>query len=462
MANEDGGQSLDEALGAEVEGGTATADEPEDGGATRRPIGNQGGVDPAEEATTETDETLEDRLGAMGDEPSLEEGAEEESAGEGPEPSPEEAVTPDDIEAEFLPEGYYTDENGRIHRPDGDFASHEEVVDAIEATSEEAAEFFGDEEESEEPEEGDAESQGPEPIELELGDEERLEIEVEDDETRRALEEKIQKAERVEALEEERAEVEELREEAVAAQRAAEEFEAEIADDPVGFMVERLPDERRQEIAVELLYDDAVLEAVDEKLSEWSRTPHKREVEAERRKRERIEERQEREQRREAEQARVSKAQEIVRTVKGMVPEDMSPDLAEKFVHDAVRDIQEHVRRAEIYPSEFDVEQVPEIVEGRLELYGIDPSAISLNGDERPTGSGITKAEPRGEAAEKLAEEAEKYRETGERLRKARARKKDAASSAPAGVSSPAGGPAGVGSDATLEEALDAVERRAS
>lgn len=450
MPEGDEGQDLDQAL--------------DDGG---QPAGEGGGVerargepepDPAEtEPTTTSSQTLEDALGQEleGEAAKPGEGGEPEEGGEEG-PAPDEAVHQDEIDADFLPEGYSVDEEGRVHRADGTYASKPEIDEALEQTAEEAENFFG---EGEEPEEEETEEPEVEPLEVELDEDESLEIEVEDEETREALRDRLEKADRVEEVEEQRAELEEMRAEVQAAKQAQQELEEHIRSDPVGFVLDELPEERRDRIAVNLLYDDEVFEAVTQKIQEWQRDPSKREIEAERSRRKRLEEQYERDQRRKAERARVEAAQEIVSRVKSMVPEDLSPELKERFLHDSVRDIQDYVDRNDLYPSDFDMEKIPEIISSRLDLYGIDPEQITENGGP-PEGSGVTKAEPRGEAAEELAEEAERYRRTGERLRKARARKKAAASSTPPGAGSGPTGPQ-LGEDATLDDALDAMERRA-
>lgn len=422
------------------------------------PRGGQG--DPADEPTTESDETLDDffREGA-GEGPATGEAADEtpdedvEAAGEGPagdepaegedtgdEPEP---VKMSEIDAEFLPEGYYKDDSGAVHREDGSFASRDELAEAIEATAEEAEGFFGEDEEETEPE--------VEPLEIELEDG-ALEIEVEDDETREELEARLSAAERVEEAEAELEEARELEAEVEDRMQALRAVEQEMETNPVRFVTERMPDERKGEIAQQLLLDDAVLEAVTEKLDTWQRNPSEREKDKLRAERDYYKEDRELEGSQEA----LEKGQQVVNQLRSMVPEDMSDELGQRFLRDAVAELQEHVRANDLYPQDLTMEEVHRVLEPRYELYGIEPAAASENGDA----PAVKEAEPRGEQAQQLAEEAEKHRRTGERLRKARARRKEAAASTPPGAGSGPRGPQ-LGEDATLDEALDAVGRRA-
>lgn len=434
----------------EAEGGTATATE--EGQSLDQALDME-----VEEATKSGREILDEAFeGMTGEETTVPTDRTEVVPGE-PVDGPVEEEPTEEPEATGAEEASATQ---RYRDPEsGEFINAQEAkargLEPEELVTEEeaASEFFGDEE-TEEGEEAERET-----LELELSEEERLEIEVDDPETRAALEEKLSKAERVERLESERAELEGLRADVQEAEEARQQFEEELQTDPVGFITGNLPGDRKAQVAVDLLFDDDVHQAVIEKLDEWSRQPHKREVQAAKREKERLEEERTRKEVREAQRAVQQTVSQIVDRLNAYVPEDMSPQLVDSFLRDAGRDLQEHIERNEMYPSDFDLESIPEVIGHRFDLYGIDPSKVSENG--RPEGSNIKRAEPRGDDAKRIAKQAEDYRKTGERLRKARARKKSVASSAPPGAGA---GPSrtSFGADATLDEALEEMDKRVS
>lgn len=436
--------------------------------------GQQGGGIATEDAGPTIEDTLRD-LGAGGGDLAVQEGAEEggqpaaqegapESGPEpaGPEPTGEEAT---EGGAQELPEGFSVEEDsqGREHirGPDGRYYAREDVMaEGADAeplpTEEEAAEFF-------EGEEG-GEPEHTVEIELEAEDEdsepEVLEIGTDDEETANRIRQMQEDAKEARELRAEIADLQETRAEVQRDLQEAELLEEEIRMDPSGFVVERLPEERRAEVLRDImLFDDEAFAQAQELIDQWGtgRAGQTDRREARLDRKEELSERREkldnlREQARQAQEM----GQKVVNALRDRIPQDMSAKRAEMFLEDAVSDVERHLERNEISVAEFDIDKLPELISRRLEVYGIEWNQTT---DGRSS-SGPRTAKPAGEEEAELAAKAEEARKTGARLRRAHARRKQAGQSAPSGAGSP-GTSARPPQGAKLEDALDFARERA-
>lgn len=456
MGEQDDGESPQS--GGQPTGGEAGGGEPQEGdqprpsseqetelqaaladmGAEEETIAADEGESPGEDTPSETPES--EAAGEASEQPSPE-------SGEGDEPSGEGDHAPEYVRwsADGDPENSYRDAQGRLHDAEsGEYMQGEtvdppeEVKAAAEVTDEDAEDFFGDEEEPEEP--------PVDPVEIEGEDGETLELVPQDEETRDLIAEMKERAEQADSLAEEN---ESLREDRTEVQELQDELSATIEgiqEDPSGFIVDHLDPEpeTQQRLALDLLLlNDDVFEAVTAKVNEWQMDGSKRREARVDRREDFLERRQERSQRR----GRRSRARQIMDRVDAIVPETVERGSRDKAIDDVLREVEAEVqRRAEESPDgtvDLTPEEVTELegVRDRLRLYGINPDTVQANGSGRDRSgshetseSSVETAEPAGEQERSLAERAEEARRVGVALRKRHEKREDAASSTPSGA----------------------------
>lgn len=365
------------------------------------------------------------------------------------------------------------EDGGRFRDPEsGQFISAQEARDrGLEPedlqTEEEAAEdFFPEEEEG-----GGEDDEETEEHAVLLGDEESgIELLVDDPEVAEEIEDLQERAGVAEETREELQRLRSMQSQIEEDRRELDDLERELREDPVPFMLDKMGEDIRSRVALDLLaMDEGVRDEVIELVDEWRANPHKMRADAaerardlERRRRERTESRY---QSREVEEA----FQEIVGGL-NRVAEQAPETRRDLLVEDLRNDIADYlVREGKDICTLREAAEIPK-VKTRLRSHGIDPSALlqpSGNGHGGPrraagqNGREVVEAQPAGSQERDLAEDAEKYRKHGERLRKAHARRKDAASTTGSGAGAEAAGPE-VPGDATLEDAFEIAERRLS
>ena len=248
----------------------------------------------------------------------------------------------------------------------------EEVVEEVEAEAEEEAveEEAEVEEVAEEPEE-EVEPLAAEEVTLKVGDEE-IALTVEDEDTRQAVAAIQNQLDEVEVL---RAHQEQIETQAVdVGEREAaiqDQLDA-LAIDPSEFLLSKVPEGSRQDVALDLLLDDALFEFVSGKMDAWANVPGQRNIDAAERKAERTEHRVEAE--RAVAEGRVSRAtaHEIVKKVQGFVPEGYDVHMAQAFYRDAMDDIQRHVKAG----NELTADDIPKLLKPRLKLYKLTEKPV--------------------------------------------------------------------------------------
>lgn len=337
--------------------------------------------------------SLADALAGLDPDMALEpaEGAEE--------PEPDTRTAPQgDVEDE--PEAGREPADDRPPAPEGEQDDDDEVELAADPEPEE---------EVEEEDEGPAADRVRLTVAPEEGDE-PLEIEVaaDDPEIRAALQRLQARAQEADVLERGVAQLEEQRAQIEADIDSLDAIDLELRMDPAGFIHSRVPEQTRVEVAKNLLYDDAVFEAVEEMFDEWSRKPHKREVDQARHEAQRLERRQKLESKqRELRESR-ARARTVLAEINDLIPKSMSPADAEAFRRDAIVEIKEHSKRN----GNLTVEDIPKILGRRMRLYGIEPQT----GTKKDAGTRARASAP----------------STGERFKKQVERRKKAGATAPA------------------------------
>lgn len=222
------------------------------------------------------------------------------------------------------------------------------------------------------------------------------------------------------------------------------EVEDMIAVDPTGFVLERVPETVRTEVAMQILFQPQVLEAIEQRLSSNEAIQEllgeeaedgrvglggvlgnrlalrtlRAELEAGRLKMQ-GELRTQHETRRAMQQNAESVAGEIDR----LIPETVTGEQRELLFRDALRDVKERITRLGL--QKIDPQDVALIVSDRFRRQGID---LSANGSRGRTGPAPGQpAAPRGKTAEQLKREREI--------------KRAAAATAPPGAGAPAAKP---------------------
>ena len=304
-----------------------------------------------------------------------------------------------------------------------------------------------DELEKEELEEEEAEDEG-EPIEgevftLAVGDVE-LELDVEDEETRAALVEMQNDLARVGDVDTMVTRAQEATQKNQQDALYLQQVEDELRIDPAGYIADKVHPSIQVEVAKALLFNDEVLRAVEDTITEWLDDPAKRRVDQAERKEKRIDLREQFREQRERQVTDQENAKAVFGAIMDMTPDDMDHETAKMFHTDALTDLQNYVRTHKI--TTLDPEQVPHILASRMQLYGIGTNARVVRAQPAPKGD--------KDLADKIAE----ARETGEKIRKRVARRKKVATS-PSG----AGGAPGrtqIPKGATLDTVLKDLKER--
>jgi hypothetical protein len=254
------------------------------------------------------------------------------------------------------------------------------------------------------------------------------------------------RVEKLAAVETEITTAREYAQEAAARHAELDEIETYIAEDPTGYLADRVRPELRQQVVLDLLLsDDSIYEAVAETLDKWLDSPHERRVQAAERRAQRIEKRSQFEQTKAQRAESQQRASVLLDTMRGYVPTNMEPDTARRFQQDMYRDLTEYGERygwRDVTP-----ENLSKILSFRLNQYNVNPN--QLNGARR-TNDGLVVAEPANDAAKAIAD----ARAASERIQKQYQRRRAAGATAPAGAGTPvnrARPPKG----ASLQEALD-------
>jgi hypothetical protein len=265
---------------------------------------------------------------------------------------------------------------------------------------------------------------GEEPIELEAPDEETYN--------------------RLNRLANEAAIGRQVREERRALQAQRQELaqvEDMIALDPTGFILSRIPESVRTDVAMQLLFQPEVLAAIEKRLQENDAVKEflgegdvsltavlndrlalrtlRAELEADRL-RMQAKLREQLEQRRAVQAA----AERIAAEVDRLIPPDITGERREQLFQDAIRDVRERLERLQV--NEVDPHDVRLIVSERFRRLGIQPARIENGGPEGGQAPGRAAASPS---------------RTGQQFVQARNAKRAAAATAPAGAGAPAARP---------------------
>lgn len=227
------------------------------------------------------------------------------------------------------------------------------------------------------------------------------------------------------------------------AQKSAEllEVEDEIKIDPTGFVLSRIPEQLRAEIAMQLLFEPSVLSQVKEQLSSGENPTSVAEIlenpdalritQAELGKA-RLELREKLRTHNDEQKTMRANGEAIATEIETLIPEDITGPGRKRLFDDALRDVIQHCN--EVGLKKLDPRNVKLIVADRFREQGIDFARSRTNGD----GSPLTRVVPApGQPAAATAGSGR----TGPELVQARAVKRAAAASAPAGAGAPAAKP---------------------
>lgn len=266
------------------------------------------------------------------------------------------------------------------------------------------------------------------------------------------LDEQAQKAvqqlqERAQAAEEMAAHYRTVRTQAEKNQRDMLELKAideDLRSDPVGYIEDRINPDLQRDLVLSLLHDDAILEAVENRIEEWINDPSKRTVDAKEKELQRIKHRQ----RIDGERATMERQRENVIAVYGVIESMIDPswdkETMRAWVDDAVQDVTTYASREQI--DTVDPKELPKILARRAKLYGAkEPNA---------TQSSRATARNQGGDSAKIAE----AKEAGKRIKTSVTRRKRAAT-VPSGAGATPGSmrlPKG----ATLDDAFEELKKR--
>jgi len=135
-------------------------------------------------------------------------------------------------------------------------------------------------------------------------------------------------------------------------------------------LIDHMPEEKKTAVALALVADPAVFDAVAERVEEWQVDPTGRTKAENDRLRAQLKERGEAEER-----ARLTRAyRQIENAVIQLIPEDAPDTDADAFYRDAIRDLEDAIRAEGVLVAPRDV---PELVERRLSQYGFENGAAA-------------------------------------------------------------------------------------
>lgn len=325
----------------------------------------------------------------------------------------------DSLSPDFAPEpvtGEGTEEpdptTDDIDEPSGDVEAEAEAeapADEPPPEPEGEGEEAADEPEAEEEVEAEAPAAEDVVVLRAPGDDGPLEVEIEglSEEQRAGLDALQERADSAAQMEQGLAAIEDQRAQVEQDVAQLDAIELEMRVDPTGFLRDRIKDETKVAVVLDLLHDEDVLGAVEARFEEWSRDPSKRSVAAAEAKAARVERKQELREHVATQAANRERAREVYRAVEGMIPSTMSTSDATSFREDAIADLTKYAREN----NGLEVDDIPEVLARRLRLYGIEAIERSTNG----TGARTRATTQR----------------TGERLKAQAAKRKRAAATAP-------------------------------
>lgn len=209
--------------------------------------------------------------------------------------------------------------------------------------------------------------------------------------------------------------------------------EDEISIDPTGFVLSRMSEDLRPEIAMQLLFEPTVLAAIKEKLAagddpttlaEILEDPGALKITQADLKSARYETRETLRAHNEEQKAMRVNGEAIATEIDRLIPEAISGDQRKRLFEDCGRDVRERLK--EIGGKTFDPRNVKLIVADRFRAQGLDLAAPPTPGTPAPA---------------KAAAAAAGGQRTGTQFKEARTIKRAAAASAPAGSGAPAAKP---------------------
>jgi hypothetical protein len=171
---------------------------------------------------------------------------------------------------------------------------------------------------------------------------------------------------------------EKVREEREAIRRQAAQIEdiRQAADiDPIGFVLEILPESSKKAAARALLTDPEVWKAVNEELGELLEDPDKLRLVRAEIQNERYQLRDRRQQAHARRRQAEAQAERVMGGIEKLVPPKMTEEQADLFIEDALRDLQAYMERQKVEVVEL--HDLPMILTNRLRAHGIDPMAAA-------------------------------------------------------------------------------------
>lgn len=268
------------------------------------------------------------------------------SPAEGTEPAPDEEAP-----AETMA-GFQLDAEGRLHRPDGTYATNDEVAE-WNASAAPAPEAVADTEPAQEPTVVPIRGRDGNEVEIEVDDPQAAEV------LRTLAKDAMRKQEftkRMEAVQQKEAEY--------------REFETLMATNPEGVILQHLPADKQINLAVALLAQH--WDALAPHLVKFDTEPASRIAEAANVRATMAEQARTFEQRRQI----ASYAAQVETTVRNLVPEHIPDDVAETFLADASADLARAIQQRG--GTMIPVADIPSLLARRTSLYGFDqPSPAS-------------------------------------------------------------------------------------
>lgn len=227
-----------------------------------------------------------------------------------------------------------------------------------------------------------------------------------------------------------------------------------IRVDPVGFVVERMPTNVRLELAMTILAEDGALEQVRPMLDKWAENDDARKIDRLEAANVRVQSRSKIDENVSVMRQQRAAVHAVTSTVDAM-SSLVAPELQDQFVLDTLADMQSYAAQNPRV-GRLQAPQIVKLLETRLRVYGLKP-ADALAAIQSPPTRGLPTAQPKGEAAQKIAAQVAAARQTGEDLRSRAAVRRAAAS-----VPSPGAGgapPATVLPKETMQARIDRVRQ---
>jgi hypothetical protein len=342
----------------------------------------------------------------------------------------------DEPEDEDQPEDEEDDDELPDEDDDGEDEEEEEPEESEgdDGEDEESEEEEGDEDEEEEPKRFTASLPGRHP-----GDPD-VEIEVDDQATAERINQLRNEGMRREQFDAGMAEI-------TAAQEELAQIEEAFTIDPAGFVLDNLDEENAPNVALALLTEPKIWEALQSTVDALLSDPKElRTLQAEA-KAARLETKQRLRDASERRKVQEANAREITGAIDVMIPEAMSQAQRSALVKDLTRDIKEHIERNNL--QSLDVKDLPTIVSDRLQLNGIDPleARKSIKNGKRSPAKPTTKKRSRQKP------------KSGKQLVKASAKRKKAAASPGPGKKAAPTDPKKLPAGQSIQDRIKAVRK---